>query len=348
MDINNKYNLDLEINVEDKKIGKNNPCFIIAEAGISHFGDLKKAYQLVDLACEAKADAVKFQIFDVDHLISDDLLEWKERLGPRQLPYKDFEKIKNYCKSKNIIFFATAHDSPSLEFLINLNVPIYKIGSGELGNWQFIRKIASLQKPVILSTGMYKDSEIKLAVDQFNLEKNSKLAILHCVTNYPASPSEIYIKQMHAINKKFNCITGYSDHTEGYHIPLAAVALGSKIIEKHITLDYNIPNAQDWKVSCGPENFHTFVKQVRDVEEILKQKEIEINKSELKSKHWATKSIVAGRNIKKGEFLSDEMISFMRPGNGIPPDKTETLLGKKVLINIPKNKMLKYEYFKSE
>ena len=251
MKIDNKYNLDLEINVEDKIIGKNNPCFIIAEAGISHFGDLKKAYQLVDLAVEANADAVKFQIFDVDHLISNDLLEWKERLGPRQLPYSDFEKIQNYCKSKNIIFFATAHDIPSLNFLIDLNVPIYKIGSGELGNWQFIRKIASLQKPVILSTGMYRDEEIKLAVDQFNSERNSKLAILHCVTNYPASPSEIYIKRMQSIYNEFQCVTGYSDHTEGYHIPLAAVALGAKIIEKHITLDYNIPNAQDWKVSYG-------------------------------------------------------------------------------------------------
>lgn len=342
------FKLSSKFKVAGKTIGDGSRCFIIAEAGISHFGDIDKAFRLVDLAVNGGADAVKFQIFNVDCLIADDLPEWKERLGPRQLPYTDFVKIKEYCISKNIIFFATAHDRPSLKFLDVLEVPIYKIGSGELGNWDFIKDIASLNKPVILSTGMYTNKEIDVAVDQFRAANNPNLAILHCVTNYPASPSEISIGRMNFLKEKYKSIIGYSDHTEGFHIPLGAVTLGAQIIEKHITLDYDIPNAQDWKVSCGPKDFPVFVKQVRDIEEILKYKTNHVNQSEIKSKYWATKSLVSKRDINVGEILSANMIECMRPGNGIPPCELNNVIGKKVILKIPKNKILKYQFFEED
>ncbi len=339
------FKLSSHINIEGRLIGKGYPCFIIAEAGVSHFGDVHKAFKLVDLAVDAGADAVKFQIYDVNFLISDDLPDWKQRLGPRQLPYGDFVKIKEYCLAKKIIFFATAHDRPSLDFLNKLNISFYKIGSGELGNWPFIKYIADQKKPVILSTGMYTNSEIDIAIEQFKLANNPDLAILHCVTNYPALPHEIYLDKIKILKNKFKSVIGYSDHTQGFHIPLASIALGAEIIEKHITLDYDIPNAQDWKVSCGPSDFHIFIKQLRDIEETLKLNKNEVNESELKNKYWATKSLVSKREINIGEVLSFEMIDAMRPGNGILPGNIKDILGKKVLFKIPKNKMLKHEYF---
>ena len=246
-------------------VGADCPVYLIAEAGVAHFGSEDKAYRLVDLAVAAKADAVKFQIFDVNALIADELPEWRERLGSRQLPYEAFERIATYCAKAGIQFLATAHDEPSLEFLSGLGAPAYKVGSGEVGNWPFLQKVGALGKPMLVSVGMYANDQITDALRVIAATGQQQVALLHCVTRYPTPPNEAALGNILALREKFAGVVGYSDHTRGFHFPLAAAALGASIIEKHITLDYDVPNAQDWKVSCGPPDLATFIGQLREI-----------------------------------------------------------------------------------
>ena len=331
--------------IENRWIGEGQPVYIIAEAGLSHFGEEQKAYELVDLAVSAGADAVKFQVFDVKEMLVRDQKEWIDRLSPRQLPYEAFVIIQKYCKTKGITFFATAHDEKSLDFLTEINIPVYKIGSGELGNLGYFKKIACLGKPVIFSTGMYKFSDIELALDIFREENNKNVSILHCVTSYPTPAFDVSLLTVQKIKEKLSVISGYSDHTEGMHIPLAAVALGAKVLEKHITLDFNIPNAQDWKVSCGPENLKTFVSHVRDIEGALSLRESGPTKLEKNSKVWATKSLVFKDNMLKGAIVKESDFIAKRPGNGLPPSKIISLVGKKLNNDIGKDLPLTLEDF---
>ena len=291
------------------------------------------------------ADAVKFQVFDVDALIASQSQDWKNRLSTRQLPYSDFIKIQSYALRKGIDFFATAHDPRSFEFLKTLDLPCYKIGSGELGNLEYIKDICMQGKPVIISVGMYSQAEIDSLFELLCQLKNPDIAILHCVTNYPADPSEIALQNITHLRNKYNIVTGYSDHTKGFHIPLGAVALGASIVEKHITLDYDIPDAQDWKVSCGPSDLKLFVDQVRDLEKALPERLSGPTDSELASKVWATKSLVAARNLSKGDVLVSSDVVVKRPGGGLKPNTLSSLLGKQLAYDIPVDSLFKMEDF---
>lgn len=314
--------------IDGKRVGEDAPVYIIAEAGVAHFGSEEKAYRLIDLAADARADAVKFQVFNVDAMISKDSYEWRERLGSRCLPYDAFERIQKYCAKKEITFFATAHDEPSLDFLGTLNVPVYKIGSGEVGNWPFVKRVAACGKPVILSTGMYRPEQIGEALHAMAAIGNRNVAVLHCVTDYPASPRDIALGNVKLIRDRFDVIAGYSDHTAGYHIPLAAVALGARIVEKHITLDYNVPNAQDWKVSCGPDNLKAFVSEVRDVEAAISTRIDGPTENEKRSFLWASKSLVARHDIAPGQIIGEKDLCSKRPGNGISPSRIDEIVGR--------------------
>ena len=325
-------------------MGEDSPVYIIAEAGISHFGDEKKAYELVDMAVDAGVNAVKFQVFDIDEMIVKEQTDWRERLGPRQLSYEAFSRIQKYCIKKGITFFATAHDNQSLDFLHDINIPVYKIGSGELGNEQYFRKIAKYKKPVIFSTGMYQFDEIGSALKIFEKEGNDDIAVLHCVTSYPTPPEDVSLLNIRAIADRYKVIAGYSDHTAEYHLPLAAVALGAKIIEKHITLDFDIPNAQDWKVSCGPKNLSIFVQQVRDIEKALTLRDTGPTVEEKKSKIWATKSLVLESSMLKGDIIKEQSLVAKRPGSGISPSKINDVIGKKINNNLEKDSILQWKH----
>ena len=326
-----------------KKKISGNKVYIIAEAGVAHFGSEEKAYQLVDLATKAGADAVKFQVFDVDAMIAEESHEWKERLLSRQLPYKSFERIQSYCLEKNITFFATAHDDPSLEFLATLDVPVYKVGSGEVGNWPYMHKVASLGKPLIFSTGMYRMEQIAEALNIVANTSNLDVALLHCITRYPTPPSEVNLGNMKKIRDRFHVITGYSDHTAGFHIPLASVALGASIVEKHISLDFNIPNAQDWKVSCGPNDLNHFVKQVREIEAVLVSRKEGPTDAELESLSWAGKSLVAKHDIKKNSLITENDLLVKRPGTGISPSKLDEVIGRRAKHRLKRDELVKWE-----
>jgi len=337
-------NFSKQFKIGSQIVGQNSPVYVIAEAGVSHFGDEEKAYKLVDMAVDACADAVKFQVFDIDEMIVKNQLEWRDRLGPRQLSYDAFARIQKYCAEKRITFFATAHDEQSLDFLYDIDVPIYKIGSGELGNEQYFRKIARYKKPVIFSTGMYQFDEIGRALKLFEEESNRDIAVLHCITSYPTPPEDVSLFNIKEIEEKYKVITGYSDHTINYHIPLAAIALGAKIVEKHITLDFNIPNAQDWKVSCGPQDLQLFVQQVRDIEKALTLRESGPTKEEQKNKLWATKSLVLARDVFKGEVLKSNLLLAKRPGGGISPVDFNDVVEKKINIDLEKDSILEWKY----
>lgn len=331
--------------IEGRAVGDGAPVYIIAEAGVAHFGSEEKACRLVDLAADAGADAVKFQVFDVDAMISRESQEWKTRLGSRQLPYQVFERIQRYCMQKGITFFATAHDEPSLDFLGSLAVPVYKIGSGEVGNWPFVESAAARGKPIILSTGMYRQEQIGEALCAIAGTGNLNAAILHCVTDYPADPRYIALGNIGLIRDCFGVVAGYSDHTAGYHIPLAAVALGARIIEKHITLDYNIPNAQDWKVSCGPDNLKSFVSQVRDIEAAISIRTDGPTENEKRSFLWASKSLITRREIAEGQLIGEADLCAKRPGDGISPSRISEIVGRVAKRRLAQDVVIRSEDF---
>lgn len=332
--------------IDGKPVGQDAPVYVIAEAGVAHFGSLDKAKRLVDLAADAGADAVKFQIFKAVHLVSESSPEWLERLASRELPYEAFDEIKSYCDQRGITFFATAHDEPSLDYLDRLDVPVYKIGSGEVGNWPFLKAVASRGKPVILSTGMYSLAQVGEALDAMAETGNREIAVLHCVTRYPVQPDEANLKAMLSIRDAFHVVSGYSDHTEGFHFPLAAVALGARVIEKHITLDFNVPGAQDWKVSCGPDDLPLMVRQIREIEAGLGTGEKIITQSEQEGAIWARKSLVASRDIRSGETVDATMLLGKRPGTGIAPYRMHEVVGKTAAEDIPRDAIIRMEMLK--
>lgn len=340
-----KNNISKSFEINGKKIGAQNDCYVIAEAGLSHFGDFDKAIKLIDMAVAAKADCVKFQTFDVDEMVSSSDQKWKKRLAGRMLPFSDFEKLKQYCESHNITFISTAHDEKSLDFLYNIDVAAFKIGSGELGNEPFLSKIASFQKPIICSTGMYTMSDIDWTISKLTSNGNRDVAMLHCVTQYPTPPIDVNLNFLAKMKRGFGGVIGYSDHTEGYHIPLAAVALGASIIEKHITLEFDIPDAQDWKVSCGPQNLSNFVAEIRDIEKALGREEKLLSHNEIKNKEWATKSLVAARDIKLGQKISEDMLTQKRPGTGIPPREKHRVIGRITNTDISANSIITLDFF---
>lgn len=331
-----------ELALAGKPVGEGRPVFVIAEAGVAHFGSLEKAFRLVDLARSAGADAVKFQIFRTDELVSAASPEWRDRLRSRELPPSAFREIRAYCDEKGIPFCATAHDEPSLDALDSIGVPFYKIGSGELRNWRFVGRIARRGKPVVLSTGMYALDDVAAAVRVFEEAGNADLVLLHCVTLYPTPAAEVNLRAMEAL-RDFGAIVGYSDHTAGFHVPLAAVARGARVLEKHITLDFDVPNAQDWKVSCGPHDFGEMLRQLREVESSLGAAVKAPRAGEAASVAWAAKSLVATRRLSRGETVVEDALAARRPGTGIPPSRLREVVGRRLATDVPDGALLAWD-----
>ena len=332
-----------EFHVGSRAVGKEERCFIIAEAGVSHFGNEEKAFQLIDMAVEARSDAVKFQIFDVNAMFSNELPDWKKRMGSRALPLQFFAELNKYAKDRGIIFLATAHDDQGLDILIDMDVDAYKIGSGELDNWPFISRIAQLNKPIFLSTGMYALRQVDETVDLICASGNRELGLLHCVTNYPAPHEEVNLRVIELYRERYGGVIGYSDHTQGFHVPLAAVALGAKVIEKHISMDFDVPDAQDWKVSCGPHNLSEFIQQVRDTEDALGVRSKIVSEAECSNKEWACKSIVLAIDKAKGQHISGNDVVFKRPGTGISPSHLCHVIGRKLKVSVKMDSVLRWE-----
>ncbi len=329
--------------IADRKVGPGRPVLFIAEAGVAHFGDPKKAETLVDLAAEAGADIFKTQAFQTDQLIAASLPEWRDRLRPKEVDFDFLSRMKERCDDKGLIFLCTAHDETVLPWLVEWQVPAIKVGSGERGNLPFLRTLAELGKPIILSTGMYSQEDVRATLTALAETGNPDLALLHCVTSYPTPYDQLNLRAMDQLKGLFPGPVGYSDHTQGHHAILAAVALGATIVEKHITLDFDIPNAQDWKVSAGPDDLAILIQQIREVEQALGTGEKMVQPCEIPALDWALKSLVARTPLNAGHPLSADMLVAKRPGGGIPPSELDTLMGRVLTKDLAADTMLSWE-----
>lgn len=316
---------------------------VIAEAGVNHNGSLDLAKQLVDKAAEAGADFVKFQTFKSEKLVSKfaKQAEYQQRnIGKKddgqlamlkrlELSPDDHEELISYCHQKGIRFFSTAFDMDSIEYLHSLDMGLWKIPSGEITNYPYLRKIARYHEPVILSTGMCELSDIGCALHvllQFGLRKE-QITVLHCNTEYPTPFRDVNLKAMLEIGEMFGVKTGYSDHTQGIEVPVAAVALGATVIEKHFTLDRNM-EGPDHKASLEPDELKAMVFAIRNIEQALGTGHKKITTSERKNIEIARKSIVAACDIKTGEPFTEENLTVKRPGTGISPMQWPDVIGK--------------------
>jgi N,N'-diacetyllegionaminate synthase len=331
--------------------------FIIAEAGVNHNGSIDMAKKLIDVAVESGANAVKFQTFKAENLVNfeAEMAEYQAKnLGEKrsqfqmlksvEISFKDFENLKKYCDKKGIVFLSTPFDIESARFLKELGLEIFKIPSGEITNYLLLKEIGSYKKRVILSTGMANLSEIEEALDVLieNGTKREYITLLHCNTEYPTPIEDVNLKAMLTIKEAFKVDVGYSDHTPGIEVPIAAVAMGAKVIEKHFTLDKDLPGP-DHKASLEPDELKAMVKGIRNIEEAMGDGIKKPSKSEIKNIHIARKYLVAKRDIKKGEIFSKDNIDVKRTGKrGVSPMKWEKIIGKTALRNLRKDAVLKY------
>ncbi len=318
---------------------------IIAEAGVNHNGDIKIAERLIDIASDAKVDYVKFQTFKANKIVTkhakraiyqyentNNLDTQYEMLKKLELDKDSHHHLIKYCNEKGVKFLSTGFDLDSLEFLHEIGIKLAKIPSGEITNYPYLKKVAQLFSKVVLSTGMSNMEEIKNALDillKFGVKKEN-ITILHCNTEYPTPMKDVNLKAMLHIQKEFNVNIGYSDHTLGYEVPIAAVSLGAKIIEKHFTLDRNLPGP-DHKASLEPKELKMMVKYIRNIEKAISGNGLKKpSTSELKNIAIARKSIHLNKSLSKGHIISEDDIIALRPGDGISPMQWNTIIGKKL------------------
>lgn len=320
-----------------------NKVFIIAEAGVNHNGSIELAKELIDVAVEAKADAVKFQTFKAENLVSKnaqkadyqkqttDKNEFQfDMIKKLELDVDTHKELMAYCKTKNIMFLSTPFDHDSIDLLSDLGLEIFKIPSGEITNLTYLRHIGRLNKKVILSTGMADIGEIEDALDIL-IEAGTKkenIVVLHANTEYPTPMEDVNLKAMVTIGNTFDIAFGYSDHTLGIEVDIAATAMGACCIEKHFTLDKTM-EGPDHKASLEPDELKAMIKAIRNIELALGSSIKKPSKSEIPNMQIARKSIVAKVDIKEGEILTEEKITIKRPGNGINPMKWDKIIGTK-------------------
>lgn len=313
-----------------RKVGGDAPCLVIAEAGVAHFGDMDLAEQLVNLAADAHADVFKTQFFDVEALIARRAPDWRERLRPRNLTFAEARTLKDICDKRGLLFMSTAHDDTRIKWLRDLDVPAVKVGSGECNNPDFLARLAALGRPMIVSTGMYTTEDVHEALDACAAGGCQDAALLHCVTSYPAPANEINLSAMDALVSMFDGPVGYSDHTDSNLAVLGAVARGAKVIEKHITILRDVPNAQDWKVSAGPDNFADLVTQIRTTEALIGHGRKEPAPCERPGMEWAKKSLVAAHDMPVGTVLAESDLVAKRPGDGVLANRIGDLVGRRL------------------
>jgi N-acetylneuraminate synthase/N,N'-diacetyllegionaminate synthase len=332
---------------------------IIAEAGVNHNGDIKLAKKLIDAASEAKVDYIKFQSFKADKLVSpeakkadyqikntgDNDASQYQMLKQLELSSEDHLELISYCNFKKINFFSTAFDVDGIAYLSSLNLNLFKIPSGELTNFPYLRAIANTKLPVILSTGMANLEEIEKSINVLisNGTKKSEITVLHCNTEYPTPMMDVNLKAMLTIKDKLGVCIGYSDHTLGLEVPIASVAMGAQVIEKHFTLDRNM-KGPDHKASLEPHELKKMVEAIRNIEKAISGNGIkEATSSEKKNIFIARKSIHLSIDLKSGSVITEKDIIPLRPGDGICAMNWEKVIGKKVNTDLEKFSKLTWD-----
>jgi sialic acid synthase SpsE len=334
-----------KIRIGNKHIGKGEPAFIIAEIGSNHDGKLTQAKKLIRLAAEAGADAVKFQSFSAQGLLSrmkpGEEGKWSqnpayEKINELELKGEWHSKLFDYAKKCGIIFMSTPFDAEKAELLNSVGVPAFKIASGDLDYLQLLEEVASFKKPIILSTGMATIKEVERSVNVIRRAGNRKIILLHCTAAYPSSYRDVNMKAMQTLGKKFGLPVGLSDHTEGIEVPVAAAALGANVIEKHVTLDRNL-KGPDHHFAVTTDELKEMVKQVRNVEKALGDGIKRVAKGEKEVRKRARRSIYAKVDISKGSIIGEDAVKIVRQARGLNPKDLGKVLGKKAKKTIGKD-----------
>jgi N,N'-diacetyllegionaminate synthase len=327
--------------VGTRRIGPGEPVFVIAEAGVNHNGDIDLAQRLVDVASEAGADAIKFQTFKAENVAAstapkavyqlettDSFESQQEMLRRLELSPAMHRELQAYCQQQHILFMSTPFDENSADLLDELDVPLFKLPSGEVNNWPFLEYVARKGKPLILSTGMSYLSEVDEALRVIYNAGNTQVIILHCVTNYPADPADVNLRTMQTMATALHTPVGYSDHTPGPEVALAAVALGACVIEKHFTLDKSL-SGPDHRASLEPRELRALIAGIRTVERALGNGTKQPASSEENNRLLVRRSLVAAQDIPQGDILQPHMLKGLRPAGGISPALAREVVGHK-------------------
>jgi len=345
-----------EIKLGNLLINDSSEVFIIAEAGVNHNGNLDLAKQLVDKAKQAGVNAVKFQSFSTEELVSKDANKADyqmrttgkgesqyEMLKKLELSFNEQRELKNYCDSMGILFLSTPFEKKSLDFLTSIDIDAFKVSSTDTNNVLFLKQVAEKGKPIILSTGMSTLADVEKAVNVIRSTGNNQVVILHCTANYPAPPEECNINAIHTLKDAFKTWVGYSDHTEGVGISPYTVPLGAKVIEKHFTLDKEM-EGPDHKASLNPEELKQFVKQIRYVEKALGNGIKRLMSSERSTKKSLQKNLVVNKDLSSGDILTEDTLIAKRTNEGVSAEYFDLFIGKKVKTDLMKNTPLHIEY----
>ncbi len=309
--------------------------YVIAEGGLNHNGDINIAKKLIDSAKECGANAIKFQTYKTENFVRE-TNQYFDVFKNAELNFEQFKELKNYSKSIGLTFFSTPFDIESAEFLNQLEIPCFKIASSDLTNLPLITKIAKMQKPMIISSGLSTMNEINDAVNCCLFEGNNQIALLHCVANYPTQPNEVNMNVINTLKKTFDFPVGYSDNGESSLVDIVAVSMGANIIEKHFTLDKKM-SGPDHGFSIDPNGLKSLISQIHEIDQ-MKGDGIKIPQfSEIKNRLTIRKSITAKRDLQQGEKIQEDDISIKRPADGIEPKYLTMILGKTINTNIKKD-----------
>ena len=333
--------------------------YIIAEAGVNHNGSLELAYQLIDIAVKSKADAIKFQTFNSNKLVSGkaEKAEYQkettgknetqlEMLKKLELSYDNFRLISKKCKEVGIEFISTPFDLDSVDFLDSLGVTTFKVGSGDLTNFLLLKKIAEKNKKIILSTGMSSIDEVKKSVNFIKKHSSNELVVLHCVSCYPTNKEDLNLNCIKTMKNDLNIPVGFSDHTKNEVASLYSVCAGATYIEKHFTIDKNM-EGPDHRASLNPEELNNFVKKIRECEIMLGNGNKKCTKSEEKNKKVVRRSLFFSKDLKKGDIITENDLIALRPYNGICVSKFGEILGKELIQDVSENTCVNYNLFKN-
>jgi N-acetylneuraminate synthase/N,N'-diacetyllegionaminate synthase len=343
-----------KIKVGDRLVGEGEPTFVVAEIGVNHNGSVGMAKRLIDAAKEAGADAVKFQAYKTDRIVTKyaEKARYQRETDPGKSQYEmlkklelkddDFRQLYGYAKRRNITFLSSAFDDESVDLLDSLGVVAFKVPSGEATNLPLLRHIAAKRKPVILSTGMSTLDEIGEALGVLRKKGVESIILLHCVTSYPTKVEEANLKVMTLLKRKFGFPVGFSDHTEGVFVPVSAVALGAVLIEKHFTLSKDLPGP-DHRASLEPSEFKQMVMGIRVVEKALGDGVKRVTADEEEIKEAARKSIVARVRIPRGTLIREDMLDFKRPGTGLRPKDLSKVVGRRTKTAIEADELINLE-----
>ncbi|MBN1054446.1 polysaccharide biosynthesis protein [Clostridium botulinum] len=329
------------IRVGKYNIGDKKPCFIIAEAGSNHNGDINQAKKLVDIAVEAGVDAVKFQTFTGDKLFS--------KAHPANEIVKKYEfklewhkEIKEYCDSKGIMFMTTPFQKDAVDLLEELGTEAYKVASGDMDYYSLLDYISNTGKPVILATGMAYMDEVKEAVNRIKQGKTQQIAVLHCISNYPPRDEDINLNILKTMKEELDMPIGFSDHSMGITVPIAAVAMGAKIIEKHFTISREL-EGMDHFYALEPHELKQMVEEIRKVEKAMGTETKVPVKAEYAERHYARRGIIAACNLKTGDIIEEKHLDYVRPVNGIESKYYKEVIGRKANKDLKEDEVIRWE-----